>query len=112
MAHDKRQITINGKQLWFHLRTDSLNVSLVKKAWARCWIGPLPNEDAVSSSHELIPGSLLQLELNHHNDLKRGEGNDIGYLEVHLTGARSFDANSTAQLTLPDGQVIVLHAKA
>lgn len=112
MAHDKRRFTLNDEILWFHLSTDSLNVMLVKKAWARCWVGSSPYEAGATSLREPIAGSHMRVELKKPGRVKCDAGNDVSYREIHMMGARSFGATASAQLTLPDGDVISLSAPA
>lgn len=110
MAHDTRQFTFDGRPMWFHLDTSSLNVFLAKKTWARCWTRASPKEGHDSGLRDTIPGSHMRLELHHHKTFKRAEADNVNFREVYITAAGSYSATALAQLTLPDGQVISVQA--
>lgn len=110
--HEAKQFKINGKEMWFHLLTDTSNVVLEKKAHACCWTGPSEDENDETSPREAIPGSRMRVEIHHHYTVTGNEASDAAFLEVAVTALLTFHATGEAKLTLPGGQVIGLETRA
>ena len=112
MPHACKQFTVNGRQMWFHLQTDSSNVLFEKKARAACWTSPSDDDEESSSPQEQVPGAHLCVELHHHNTVKRCHADNSPFCEVDVMSMPSFVAQGTAQLVLPNGEVVNLQAPA
>jgi hypothetical protein len=112
MPHECRPFRVNGKQLWFHLQTDSSNVLFEKRARAACWTSTSDDDEEDASPREAVPGAHLLVELHHHNTVKRQEADGVAFCEVSVMSMPSFQATGKAQLVLPSGEVVNLEAPA